>query len=138
MGFGICAIAPCPKPVHANAKSIVETSRLTSRLTGRCTGRITGLMRRETRPGKPVGRTAETASPDAVRPLEDESTGAAGKADERREVGNVIASVVVKETGKVLKYSFFNPEILSPRAGALRHLWQNAPLHQPGKRVRAA
>jgi hypothetical protein len=95
-------------------------------------------MSRETRPEEPVSGTAETVSPDAVRPLEDESTGAVGKADERREVGNVIASVVVKETGKVLKCSFFDPEILSPRAGGLRHLWQNAPLHQPGKRVRAA
>jgi hypothetical protein len=115
-------MAPCAKLAHANAQSSVET----------------GLMSRDTLPGKPVGRTAETASPDALGPVEDESTGAVGKADERREVGNVIASVVVKETGKVLKCSFFDAEILSPRAGALRHLWQNAPLHQPGKRVRAA
>jgi hypothetical protein len=119
MGFGICAIAPCTKLAHVNAKSMVETR----------------WVSHETRPEKPASRTAETASPDAVRPVEaNESTGAVGKADERREVGNVIASVM----DKVLKYSFFDAEILSPHAGALRHLWQNAPLHQPGKRVRAA
>jgi hypothetical protein len=123
MGLGICAIEACGKLAQANATSMAKTGRLRDRVSLE----------------KPVGRSAETASPDALRPVEaDGSTGAVGKADERREVGNLIASVMVKETDKVVKYSFFNPEILSPRAGALRHLWQNAPLHQPGKRVRAA
>ena len=118
MGLGICAVVTCAKLAQANANSMATTGRACLE--------------------KPVGRSAETASPDALRPVEaDESTGAVGNADERREVGNLIASVMVKETSKVVKYSFFNPEILSPCAGALRHLWQNAPLHQPGKRVRA-
>jgi hypothetical protein len=50
----------------------------------------------------------------------------------------VIDKETDKETDKVVKSSFYDPEILSPCAGGLRHLWQNAPLHQPGKRVRAA
>jgi len=93
------------------------------------------------------GKTCPTMAtpPGAAGPVEaNESTGAVGKAGERREVGNVIASVIDKETVKETKVagkrnsSFYDAEILSPSAGALRHLWQNAPLHQPGKSVRAA
>jgi hypothetical protein len=46
-------------------------------------------------------RTMATPPPDAAGPVAaNESTGAVGKADERREVGNVIASVIGKETNK--------------------------------------
>jgi hypothetical protein len=49
-------------------------------------------------------RTMGTPPPDAAGPVEaNESTGAVGKADERREVGNVIASVIDEETDKVAK-----------------------------------
>jgi hypothetical protein len=117
MGFGVCAMTAVPNPAQVSANNIAAT--------GRAKGKTC--------------RTMATPPPDAARPVEaNKSTGAVGKAGERREVGNVIASVVDKETDKVVKSSFYDPEILSPRAGALRHLWQNAPLHQPGKRVRAA
>jgi hypothetical protein len=86
-----------------------------------------------------AGRAMATPSPDTAGPVEaNKSTGAVGKAGERREVGNVVASVMDKKTDNGVKSSVYDAEILSPRAGPLRHLWQNAPLHQPGKRVRAA
>jgi hypothetical protein len=120
MGFGVCAMTAVPAPAQASAINIAATGRA-SRKT--C-------------------RTMATPPPDATGPVEaNESTGAVGKAGERRKVGNVIASVVDKETDKIARKrnsSFYNAEILSPSARALRHLWQNAPLHQPGKRVRAA
>jgi hypothetical protein len=45
-----------------------------------------------------------TPPPDTAGPVEaNESTGAVGKAGERREVGNVIASVIDKETDNGVK-----------------------------------
>ena len=88
MGFGICAIAAGPKLAQASAKSTAATGRATCKM---CSDAL-------------AGRTTATAPPDAVRPLEaNESTGAVGKTGERREVGNVIASVVDKETDKVVR-----------------------------------
>jgi hypothetical protein len=119
MGFGVCAMTAVPAPAQASAINIAATHRANCKTC----------------------RTMATP-PDAAGPVKaNESTGAVGKAGERREVGNVIASVIDKETDKVARKrnsSFYDAEILSPSAGALRHLWQNAPLHQPGKRVRAA
>jgi hypothetical protein len=88
MGFGICAIAAGPKPAQASANSTAATGRATCKT---CSADL-------------VGRTTATAPPDAVRPVEaNESTGAVGEAGKRREVGNVIASVIDKETDKVVK-----------------------------------
>jgi hypothetical protein len=71
-----------PIPAQVSANNIAAT--------GRANGRACRAM--------------ATPPPDAAEPVEaNESTGAVGKAGERREVGNVIASVIDKETDKVVK-----------------------------------
>ncbi|WP_174254572.1 hypothetical protein [Burkholderia sp. S171] len=72
-------MAAVPAPAQVNANNIAATDRANGETC----------------------RTMATPPPDAAGPVEaNESTGAVGKAGERRKVGNVIASVMGKETNK--------------------------------------
>ena len=81
MGFGVCAMTAVPALAQASAINIAATRRAN-------------------------GKTCRTMAtpPDAAGPVEaNELTGAVGEAGERREVGNVIASVIDKETDNGVK-----------------------------------
>ncbi|CAN7363067.1 hypothetical protein [Caballeronia sp. LjRoot31] len=78
-----------PIPAQVNATNIAAT------------GRANDKTCRDKPANSPADRTMATSPPDAAGPVEaNESTEAVGKAGERREVGNVIASVIGKKTNK--------------------------------------
>jgi hypothetical protein len=51
---------------------------------------------------------------------------------ERRKLGKWMNGNVIKNQ---VRNGLRDAQILSPRAGALCHLWQNAPLQQPGSNL---